>query len=80
MIGGFFEKGHGLGVASSGSYNFISKHKVLFERKFSVLLNILLFGKKLKFVKVGSGSRLGLRKCSFSEGVKVTVHLMGESS
>ena len=68
MIGGFYWKGHGLdveGVASSGSgwlVNFICKYNVLFERKFSVLLNILLWETKLKFVRAGHGSRVGLRK------------------
>ena len=63
MIGGFYKKKHhGLneeGVAPSGSgrsVNFISKYKVLSKRKFSVLLNILLCGKKLNFIRVGNGS------------------------
>ena len=82
MIGGFYKKHHGLdveGLASSElgrSLSFFSKHKVLFKRKFSVLLNILLCGKKLKFVRVGPGARVGLRK----EGAKVIVHLFGGSS
>ena len=81
MIGGFYKKHQGSdeeGGAPSGSgrlVNFISKYKVLSKRKFSVLLNILLCGKKLKFVRVGCGSRVGLRKGVFSEGVKVIVHL-----
>ena len=60
-------------MAPSGSgmsVNFISKYKVLFKRKFSVLLNILLCGKKLKFIRVGNGSLVGLRKDIFSEGAK----------
>ena len=70
-------------VAPSGlgrSVNFISKYKRLFKRKFSVLLNILLCGKKLKFVKVGHGSRVGLQKDFLSEGAKVIVHLLWGSS
>ena len=46
------------GVAPSGSrrlVNFISKYKVLFKRKFPVLLYILLCGKKLEFVMVLHG-------------------------
>ena len=86
MVGGFYKKHHGLneeGVAPSGSgrsVNFISKYKVLSKRNFSVLLNILLCGKKLKFVRVGCGSLVGLRKGAFSEGVKVIVHLFWGSS
>ena len=86
MIGGFYKKHHGLdeeGVAPSGpgrSVNFISKYKVLFKRKFSVLLNILLCGKKLKFIRVGSGSLVGLRKDIFSEGAKLIVHVFWGSS
>ena len=86
MIGGFYKKHHGLneeGVAPSGSgrsKNFISKHKVLSKRKFSVLLNILLCGKKLKFIRVGNGSLVGLRKGIFSDGAKVLVHIFWGSS
>ena len=86
MIGGFYKKHHEWDkecVAPSGSgrsVNFISKYKVLFIRKFSVLLNILLCGKKLKFVGVGHGSRVGLRKHIFSDGAKVIVHLFWGSS
>ena len=73
MIGGFYKReGRSVkGVAPSGlgrSVNFISKYKASFKRKFSVLLNILLCGKKLQFVRVGHGSRVGLRKGIFSEG------------
>ena len=81
MIGEFSKKHHGLdveGVAPSRlckSVNFLSKYKVLFKRKFSVLLNILLCGKKLKFVRVGHGSRAGLQKYIFSGDAKVMVHL-----
>ena len=66
MIGGFQKKHHGLdveGVAPSGlgwSVTLFSKNKVIFKREFSVLQNILLCGKKLKFVRVGHGSRVGL--------------------
>ena len=56
---------------SGRSVNFISKYKVLFKRKFSVLLKVLLCGKKLKFIRVGNGSLVGLRKDIFSEGAKV---------
>ena len=83
---GLDEKHHGLdeeGVAPCGSgrsVNFISKYKMLSKRRFSVLLNILLCGKKLKFVRVGCGSRVGLRKGVVSEGVKVVVHLFWGSS
>ena len=86
MIGGFFKKAHGWdmeSVAPSGLgrlVNFISKYKVLFKRNFSVLLNILLCGKKLNFVRVGHGSRVGLWKDIFSEGAKVIVHLFWGSS
>ena len=85
MIGGFYEKdGRDVeGVAPSGlgrSVNFIPKFKALYERKFSVLLNILLCGKKLKFIKVSNGSRVGLLKDIFPEGAKVIVHLFWESS
>ena len=86
MIGGFHKKGYGWNVeceAPSGSsklVNFISKYKVLFKRKLSILLNILLCGKKLKFVRVGHGSRLSLRKDIFPEDAKVMVHLFWGSS
>ena len=86
MIGGFYKKHHGLneeGVAPSGSgrsVNFISKFKVLSKRKFSVLLNIFLCGKKLKFIRVGNGSLVGLRKDIFSEGAKEIVHVFWWSS
>ena len=56
------------------SVNFISKYKASFK-KFSLLLNILLCGKKLKFIRVGTGSLVGLRKDIFSEGAKVIVHV-----
>ena len=65
---------------SGRSVNFISKYKVLFKRKFSVSLNILLCGKKLKFIKVGNGSLVGLRKDIFSEGAKLIVHVFWGSS
>ena len=65
---------------SGRSVNFTSKNKVLSKRKVSVLLDILLCGKKLKFVRVGCGSLVGLRKSAFSEGVKVIVHLFWGSS
>ena len=58
MIGGFYKKGQGLefeNVADLGSGRlviFISKYKVLFKRNSLVLLNILLCGKKSKFVMV----------------------------
>ena len=84
MIGGFYKNRHGLneeGVAQSGrSVNYISKHKMLSKSKFSVLLNILLCGKKLKFVRVGCGSRVGHQKGVLSEGVKVVVDLFWGSS
>ena len=83
MIGGSYNKHHGLNekhhgldeedVAPSGSgrsVNFLSKYKVLSKRKFSVLLNILLCGKKLKFIRVGNGSLVGRRKDILSEGAK----------
>ena len=82
MIAGFYKKHHGLdeeGVAHSGwgrSVNFTSKYKVLFKRKFSVLL----CGKKLKFIRVGNGSLVGHRKDICSEGAKVIVHLFWGSS
>ena len=75
MIGGFYEKSRGWdmeGVAPSGLgrlVNFISNYNLLFKRKFSVLLNILLCGKKLKLDRVGHGSRVGLRKDVFSDCV-----------
>ena len=77
---GLNEKHHGLdeGVAPSGSgmsVNFISKYKVLSKRKFSVLLNILLCGKKLKFIRVGNGFLVGRRKDVLSEGAKEIVHV-----
>ena len=81
MIGGFYIKHQGLdeeGGASSGSgksVNFISKYKVLSKRKFSVLLNILLCGKKLKIIRVGNGSLVGRRKGILSEGAKEVVHV-----
>ena len=53
---------------SGRSVNFISKVRVLFKRKLSVLLNILLCGKKLTFVKIGCNI--------FSDGAKVIVHLI----
>ena len=65
-------------MAPSGSgklVNFFSKKKVFFESEFSVLLDIFLCGKKLKFVRVGHGSRVGLRMDIFSEGAEVIVHL-----
>ena len=65
---------------SGRSVNFISKYKVSFERKFSVLLNILLCGKDLKFIRVGNGSRVGLRKDIFSEGAKAKVHVFWGSN
>ena len=71
------------GLAASGLgrlVNFISNYKVLLKRKFSILLNILLCGKKLKFVRVGHGSWEGLRKDIFSEGLKVTVRFFWGSS
>ena len=87
MIGGSYKKHHGLnekhhglneeGVAPSGlgrSVSFISKYKVLSKRKFSVLLNFLLCGKKLKFFRVGNGSLVGRRKDILSEGAKEIVH------
>ena len=85
MIGGFYKKdGRDVeGVAPSGSgksVNFISKYKVLFKRKFSVLLKILLCGKKLKFIRVGNGSLVGLRKDIFSKGAKLIVHVFWGSS
>ena len=86
LIGGYSKKHHGLekeGVAPSGLgrlVNFISKYKVSFKRKFSVLLNILLCGKKLKFIRLGNGSRVGLRKDIFSEGAKAVVHVLWGSS
>ena len=85
MIGGFYKKDgrSAKGVAPSGlgrSVNFISKYKASFKRKFSVLLNILLCGKKLKFIKVGNGSLVGLRKDVLSEGAKVIVYVFWGSS
>ena len=86
MIGGFYKKNHGLneeGVAPSGSemlVNFISKYKVLSKRKFSVMLNILLCGKKLNFIRVGNGSLVGRRKDILSEGAKEIVHVFWGSS
>ena len=86
MIWGFCKKGYGWNVEGVGpcgsgrSVNFNSKYEVLFKRKFSVLLNISLCGKKLKFLRVGHGSRVGLRKDIFSEGAKVMAHLFWESS
>ena len=83
---GFYKKHHSLdveGVAPSGSgrlMNFSCKYNFLFKRNFSVLLNILLRGKKLKFVRVGYGSRVGLRKDIFSEGAKDIVQLFWGSS
>ena len=68
-----YKKGYGWnveGVVPSGSgrsVNCISKFMVLFKRKFSVSLNILLCGKKLKLVRVRHGSRVGLRKDIFSD-------------
>ena len=44
------------------------------------MLNILLCGKKLKFIRVGHGSRVGLRKDILSEDAKVIVHLFWGSS
>ena len=84
--GGFYKKHNGLdveGVAPSGLsrlMNFVSKYKASFKRKFSVLLNILLCGKKLKFIRVGNGSLLGLRMDNFSEGAKAKVHVFWGSS
>ena len=81
MIGGFFKKDHGWdveGVVTSvlrRLVNFISKCRVLNKRKFTVLLNILMCGKKLKFVRVGYVSRVGLQKDIYSEGGKVMAHL-----
>ena len=88
MIEGSYKKHHGLnekhhgldeeGVAPSGSgrsVNFISKYKLLSKRKFSVLLNMLLCGKKLKFIRVGNGSLVGRRKDILSEGAKEIVHV-----
>ena len=86
MIEEFYKRDHDWdveGLARSGpgrSVNLTSKYKVLFKGKFSVLLNILLCGKVLKFVKVGHGSRLGLRKYISSEGEKVIVHSFWGSS
>ena len=56
MIGGFYTKDgrdvEGVAPSELGRLvNFISKNKVLFNKKFSVLLNILLCGKKLKFIR-----------------------------
>ena len=81
MIGGFYKKHHDLdveGVAPAGlgrSVNFVSKYKASFKRKFSVLLNILLCVKKLKFIRVGNGSLVGFRKDIFSEDAKAIVHV-----
>ena len=80
MIWGFYKKHHVLneeGVAPSGSgrlLNFFSKYKVLSKRKVSVLLNIILCGKKLNFIRVGNGSLVGRRKDILSEGAKEIVH------
>ena len=84
---GLNEKHHGLGgkhhgldeegVAPSGSgrlVNFISRYKVLSKRKFSVLLDILLCGKKLNIIKVGDGCLVGRRKDILSEGANEIVH------
>ena len=84
-MGGFYKKdGRDVeGVAPSGLgrlVNFISKYKVSFKRKFSVLLNILLCGKKLKFIRVGNGSLVDLRKDIFSKGAKAIVHVIWGSS
>ena len=71
------------GVAPSGSgrlVNLISKYKIIFKRKFSVSLNNLLCGKKLKFVRVGHGSGVNLRRDDFSEGAKVMAHLFWRSN
>ena len=81
MIRGFYKKDDRdvEGVAPSGlgrSVNFISKYKAFYKRKFSDLLNIMVCGKKLKFIRVGKGSLVGLRKDIFSEGAKVIVHLI----
>ena len=79
MIEGFYKKHDGLdeeGVAPSGSgmlVNFISEYKVLSKRKFSVLLNILLCGKRLKFIRVGNGSLVGRRQDILSECAKEIV-------
>ena len=60
---------------SGRSVNFISKYKVLSKRKVSVLLNILLRGKKLNFIRVGTGSLVGCRKDILSQGAKEIVHV-----
>ena len=86
MIGGFYKEDHDWDIEAAApsdlgrSLNLIYEHKVLFKRKFSVLLNFLLCGKKLKFVRVGHGSRVGPRKDIFPEGAKVIVHLFWGSS
>ena len=85
MIGVFYKRdGRSVkGVALSGlgwSVNCISKYKASFKRKFSVLLNMLLCGKKLKFIRVGTVSLVGLRKDIFSEGTNVIVHVFWGSS
>ena len=88
MIGGSYKKHHGLGGKHHGldeegvapsrsgrSVNFISRYKLLSKRKFSVLLNILLCGKKLNFIRVGNGSLVGRRKDILSEGANEIVHV-----
>ena len=71
-----YKKGYGWnveGVFLSGSgraVNCISKDIVFFKRMFSFSLNILLCGKKLKFVRVRHGSRVGLGKDVFSDWCK----------
>ena len=57
------------------SVNFISTYEVSFNRNFSVLLNMLLCGKKLKFITVGYDSLVGM---AGSLNIQVNVNV-GES-